>query len=130
MSLVALGLSLRLVALRTGACEHDLASVMYLAAGLAFRFAWVYAGKASAADDAAVARMARGEGTQERRSVSSTRSQLPLSDVARRPYGEVVRRASLAIERRPRQRPAVRTRRLAGFAPLITPSGRRQVTRS
>jgi hypothetical protein len=33
---------------------------MYLAGGLAFRYAWVYAGKASAGDDAAVAAMARG----------------------------------------------------------------------
>jgi formate-dependent nitrite reductase membrane component NrfD len=47
-SLVALGLSLRLAARRTGSREHDLASVIYLAAGLAFRFAWDYAGKASA----------------------------------------------------------------------------------
>ncbi|HEY2436096.1 MAG TPA: hypothetical protein VGH93_02880 [Solirubrobacteraceae bacterium] len=43
-SLVGVGLSLRLVARRTGPREHELASFMYLADGLAFRFAWVYAG--------------------------------------------------------------------------------------
>ena len=111
-SLVALGLSLRLAARRTGTREHDLASVIYLAAGLAFRFAWVDAGKASAADDAAVAAMARGrralheehEEPLQRRAQSARRSPLPLPDAARRVYGEAVRRASLAIERRLRRR--------------------------
>jgi formate-dependent nitrite reductase membrane component NrfD len=36
-SLVGLGLSLRLIARRVGSREHDLASIMYLAAGLLFR---------------------------------------------------------------------------------------------
>jgi formate-dependent nitrite reductase membrane component NrfD len=111
-SLVALGFSLRLVARRTGSREHDLASVMYLAAGLAFRFAWVHAGSASATDDAAVAAMARGrsalhdkpEQPRQRRSPSTRRSALPLPDAARRAYGEAVRRVSLAIERRVRAR--------------------------
>ncbi|MEO6857296.1 MAG: NrfD/PsrC family molybdoenzyme membrane anchor subunit [Solirubrobacteraceae bacterium] len=98
-SLVALGLSLRLIARRTGPREHDLASVRYLASGLAFRLAWVYAGKASATDDAAVAAMGR----EEHRALSASRSPLPLPDVARRAYGEAVRRASLAIERRLRR---------------------------
>jgi hypothetical protein len=109
--LVALGLSLRLVARRTSSPEHDLASVMYLAGGLAFRYAWVYAGKSSAEDDAAVAAMARGrralgddqEEPRQPRAVSGRRSPLPLPDVARRAYGEAVRRASLAIERRLRR---------------------------
>ena len=109
-SLVALGLSLRLVARRTGPREHDLASLMYLAAGLAFRFAWVYAGRASAADDAAVAAMGRDRPAPDDhqqsglgRAVSARRSPLPLPDTARRAYGEAVRRTSLAIERRLRR---------------------------
>ena len=107
-SLVALGLSLRLVARRTGSREHDLASVVYLAAGLAFRFAWVYAGRTSATDDAAVAAMGRGRRSlqvdqaqpQQARASSTWRSPLPLPDVVRRGYGEAVRLTSLAVERR------------------------------
>ena len=59
-----------LVARRTGPREHELASVMYLAAGLLFRFAWVYAGKPSATDDAAVAAIGRG-----RRALNDEREQ-------------------------------------------------------
>jgi hypothetical protein len=110
--LVALGLSLRLVARLTGTREHDLASVSYLAAGLAFRFAWVDAGKASAADDAGVAAIGRGrralhderEEPPPRRAESVRRSPLPLPAAARRAYGEAVRRSSLAIERLLRRR--------------------------
>jgi hypothetical protein len=84
---------------------------MYLAAGLAFRFAWVYAGKASAADDAAVAAMGRGRRALDdehaepraRRALSARRSVLPLPDAARRAYGEAIRRTSLGIERRLRR---------------------------
>jgi hypothetical protein len=55
--LCGLGLS---VARRRGAPWVDHAgSALYLAAGLAFRLAWVGAGRASADDDAAVARAAR-----------------------------------------------------------------------
>jgi hypothetical protein len=43
---------------RRGVADH-VASVLYLLAALAFRFAWVGAGRASARDDEAVARMAR-----------------------------------------------------------------------
>ena len=110
-SLVALGLSLRLVARRTGPREHELASFMYLAAGLAFRFAWVYAGKASATDDAVVAAMGRDQRPPRdddqrawrERALSARRSPLPLPQTARRAYGEAVRRTSLAIERRLRR---------------------------
>jgi formate-dependent nitrite reductase membrane component NrfD len=110
-TLVAAGLSLQLLARRTGPREHDLASVMYLAAGLAFRYAWVTAGKASAADDGAAAAMGRGrrvlgdarEEERERRALSTHRSPLPLPDAARRAYGEAVRRTSLVIERRLRR---------------------------
>jgi formate-dependent nitrite reductase membrane component NrfD len=53
------GLALRFARKRGGPWVHHLASVMYLSAGLAFRFAWVAAGRNSAQDDEAVARMAR-----------------------------------------------------------------------
>ena len=52
---------------RTTVFGQHLASVLYLAAGLAFRFAWVEAGKASARDDEAVALMARGRVTADER---------------------------------------------------------------
>jgi formate-dependent nitrite reductase membrane component NrfD len=118
-SLVALGISLRLVARRTGPREHELASFMYLAAGLAFRFAWVTAGRASATDDAVVAatasdRRAPDDDHQQawqKRALSVRRSPLPLPDTARRAYGEAVRRASLAIERRIRALTSVGERR-------------------
>jgi hypothetical protein len=44
---------------RGGPWTHHLASVLYLLAGLAFRFAWVGAGRTSAHDDEAVALNAR-----------------------------------------------------------------------
>ncbi len=40
---------------RGGPWTHHLASLAYLAAGLAYRFAWVGAGRTSAADHEAVA---------------------------------------------------------------------------
>jgi formate-dependent nitrite reductase membrane component NrfD len=106
--LVVLGLSLQMLARRAGPRADDLASVMYLAGGLAFRFAWVHAGKASAQDDGAVAATARGwrslhgdrEERREKRALSTRRSPLPLPRITRRAYGEAVRRTSLAIERR------------------------------
>jgi formate-dependent nitrite reductase membrane component NrfD len=57
---VVTGLALRLLRKRAGPWTHDAASVLYLAGGLAFRYAWVDAGRESATDDAAVAGMARG----------------------------------------------------------------------
>jgi formate-dependent nitrite reductase membrane component NrfD len=110
-SLVVLGLALRLLARRTGPREHELASFMYLAAGLLFRFTWVYAGRASATDDDVVAAMARGQGgpddgqrvVSERRALSVRRSPLPLPGIVRRTYGEAIRLTSLAIERRVRR---------------------------
>ena len=59
--LVRTGLALRFARSRTGRPAHDVASVLYLVAGLLFRFAWVNAGRHSAADHEAVAMMARGE---------------------------------------------------------------------
>ena len=58
--LVRAGLGLRFVRARTGRPAHDVASVLYLRAGLLVRFAWVGAGKLSARDDERVAEMARG----------------------------------------------------------------------
>jgi formate-dependent nitrite reductase membrane component NrfD len=125
-SLVTLGLSLRLVARRTGSREHDLASVMYLAAGLLFRFAWVYAGQASGKDDAAVAAMARDRGAPhgvrqqlwEERAPSTQRSPLALPGALRRAYGEAIRRTSLMIERR-LLRSGARGARLDGETPYV-----------
>jgi hypothetical protein len=57
------GLALRPARERGGPRVHHVASVLYLLAGLCFRFAWVGAGRTSALDDEAVARMAR---TQQR----------------------------------------------------------------
>ena len=53
------GLALQLVRRRGGSRAQHLASVLYLAAGLLFRFAWVKAGPPSAHDDRMVAEMAR-----------------------------------------------------------------------
>jgi formate-dependent nitrite reductase membrane component NrfD len=57
--LVRGGLALRLVRGRYGRRTHDLASCMYLLAGLLFRYAWVGAGQINARDDEVVAKMAR-----------------------------------------------------------------------
>ena len=53
------GLALRLARRRGGAGTHHVASVCFLGSALCFRYAWVAAGPASAADDAAVAWTAR-----------------------------------------------------------------------
>ena len=53
------GLGLHLLRRRLGPRAHHAASGLYLAGGLALRFAWVTAGKASAADTLAVAGAAR-----------------------------------------------------------------------
>jgi hypothetical protein len=106
-SAVVLGLSTRLLARRIGPRAHDLGSVLYLAGGLAFRLAWVYGGKASAADQESVVAMARGRGAEgadasvaapARRATSTSRNPLPMPGV-RRVWGEAVRRTSLAVER-------------------------------
>jgi formate-dependent nitrite reductase membrane component NrfD len=56
------GLALRLLRRRLGPGSHNVASVLYLGAGLAFRYAWVAAGRDSARDDEAAALTARREG--------------------------------------------------------------------
>ena len=56
---VGTGLALRLVRPRAGTWADHAASSLFLLAGLAFRLAWLSAGKASAADDEGVALSAR-----------------------------------------------------------------------
>lgn len=53
------GLALRLARGRGRPAADHAASALFLLAGLAFRFAWIAAGRASAADDETVARAAR-----------------------------------------------------------------------
>ena len=57
--MVRAGLALRLARSRGGPWVQHLTSVLFLLAGLAFRFAWVGAGRTSARDHEAVARMHR-----------------------------------------------------------------------
>lgn len=101
------GLALRLVRGPLGPGAHHVASVCYLGAGLAFRYAWVGAGQLSARDDEAVARMARGALTVDDRVLGGRRPSR-LTSAMRRPrgagglarrYAELVRRASLLAER-------------------------------
>jgi hypothetical protein len=103
---VLAGLVLRAAAPRTHRSAHQLASVAYLLGGLAFRYAWVEAGKASARDPEATVATARdtltagepGLGGRGRRAASSVRlaSQAPRLG---RMWAEAVRRTSLAVER-------------------------------
>ena len=104
--LVGAGLVLSVLGRRPG---RHAAGVLYLAGGLAFRFAWVEAGKASARDDEAVAFTARDRGTAderlrsgtERRALSAKRPPLaPGAAVAvLRAWSRTVGRASLLVER-------------------------------
>lgn len=108
------GLLLRLARGRAAAPAEQATSVLFLAGGLAFRYAWVEAGKASARDDLAVARMARGRLTAEDESSgtdgggsprgerlgSDDRPPLARAPLApRRLWSETFRRTSLAVER-------------------------------
>jgi formate-dependent nitrite reductase membrane component NrfD len=104
---VRIGLLLRFTRRRFGPWEHHVASLLYLSGGLAFRFAWVEAGRASARDDEAVARTARGRATVEDRlrdGRTTARAETPATPPARESrvlaaYADAVRRLSLAIER-------------------------------
>jgi formate-dependent nitrite reductase membrane component NrfD len=81
---------------------QDLASVLHLAGGLAIRFAWTEAGRASARDDEAVALMARGSVTaDERRAVSELRRPRAKGrgSAALRAWSGTIGRASLVAER-------------------------------
>jgi formate-dependent nitrite reductase membrane component NrfD len=107
--LAGAGVALNLLGTRrAGTLGQNVASTLYLAGGLAFRLAWVEAGKASARDDEAVARMARGKVTAdesgrrgtERRTVSDDR--LPRARgaalAAAHAWSGAVGRASLLVE--------------------------------
>jgi formate-dependent nitrite reductase membrane component NrfD len=107
--LVAIGVALNLLgSRRVGALGQNIASALYLTGGLAFRFAWIEAGKASAGDDEAVALMARGRVTADERLRQRT-EQRTLSDdrppaargtafAAPRAWSRAVGRASLLVE--------------------------------
>jgi hypothetical protein len=56
---VRTGLAMQLARKRSGPWTSHVASVLYLAGGLMFRYAWVGAGPLSARDDRVVAEMAR-----------------------------------------------------------------------
>lgn len=56
---VLAGLVLRLLGARGGSAPQHASSGLFMAAAMAYRFAWVGAGRASAGDDEAVARTAR-----------------------------------------------------------------------
>ena len=106
-SSVIAGVSTRLAARWASPIVRDVASGLFLGGALAFRFAWVQAGKASAADHPSVVAMARGRrGLGDLTLVPSgsrmlTRLHSPIgSGRLRRTWTEAVRRASLFAERR------------------------------
>jgi hypothetical protein len=111
-SLALIGVCARTVRGRIGPRADKLASVMYLSAGLAFRYAWVMAGKASAEDHEAVAAMGRGRSrlsdqTQQppnARVPSRAREPVRLRNPASPAYTEAIRRASLGVENLLRRR--------------------------
>jgi formate-dependent nitrite reductase membrane component NrfD len=103
---VTAGVSTRLMARSRTPHVHNVASGLYLLGALAFRYAWVEGGKASAASHADVAAMGRGTDSLE------DQTEVPrgarMESRARRPgrvgavtriWSEVVRRVSLAVER-------------------------------
>ncbi len=95
--LVNAGFALQLAGRRLGPRAEDAASVSYLLAGLAFRFAWVEAGKTSARDDAVVADTARGK--VQSRATSRHREPSPRAlSAPGRAYSATVRRLSLLVE--------------------------------
>jgi formate-dependent nitrite reductase membrane component NrfD len=109
-TLVSVGLALPLVARgRARRPAQNMASVLYLAGGLVYRFAWVEGGRASARDDEAVALMARGRVTAderlrvgtEQRALSEDRSPMPDTGPTKvlRAWSAGVGRASLVVER-------------------------------
>jgi formate-dependent nitrite reductase membrane component NrfD len=100
---VVAGLVLRLAGERT----HVASSGLYLAGGLAFRYAWVEVGRVSARDDEAVSAVARGAGApNERRELSHART--PGRTAPALAWTETVRRVSLFAERALRRRDAHR----------------------
>jgi formate-dependent nitrite reductase membrane component NrfD len=108
--LAGAGVALNLLGVRrAGPGAQNLASLLYLAGGLAFRLAWLDAGKASARDGEAVALMARGRVTAderlrrgtERRTVSDDRPPRARGAAlaAAHAWSGAVGRTSLLVER-------------------------------
>jgi hypothetical protein len=108
--LVGTGVALNLFGpRRVGPLGQNVASVLYLAGGLAFRYAWLEAGRASARDDEAVALMARGGVTADERLRERTEHRVLSDDrppagggialAAVRAWSVTVGRASLLVER-------------------------------
>jgi hypothetical protein len=111
-STVVLGLAAQLLQARRrdGGWSENLASLLFLGGGLAFRYAWVEAGRASAADHEAAAAVGRGRlGSEDGLEVGGDPRAESLQRPARtalpgqRLWGETVRRISLAVERRLRR---------------------------
>jgi Polysulphide reductase, NrfD len=100
--LVSTGIALRLAAPRA----HRVTSLAYLLGGLAFRYAWVEAGKASGRDPEAAVVTARGEQQAAGNGlpVSAARTEAairsPRAAGLGRAWTEAVRCTSLAVERR------------------------------
>jgi formate-dependent nitrite reductase membrane component NrfD len=67
------GLAARALRRWLGPATDHVASVAFMGAALCFRFAWVLAGRASARDDEAVARMARARATRSEPSTGEIR---------------------------------------------------------
>jgi formate-dependent nitrite reductase membrane component NrfD len=108
--LVVTGVALNLLGRRrVGTLGQNAASVLYLAGGLAFRFAWLEAGRASARDDEGVALMARGRVTADERLRERTEHRILSDDRppapgdtafrAARAWSRTIGRASLLVER-------------------------------
>ncbi len=123
---VRAGLALQLLRPRVGPRASDAASLCHLGAGLAVRYAWVGAGRLSARDDEAVARMARGKvtvddaltgGPRSARLRSTVRERRGGGGALARRYAEIVRRASLLAERRLGMDGTVAGRRGTGAPP-------------
>jgi formate-dependent nitrite reductase membrane component NrfD len=105
------GLLLPLGARRRGRprAAQNVASLLYLTAGLAFRFAWIQAGKASALDDETVALAARTRVTRDgrpdtgaaERMISDTRRPRAsrAAETALRAWSRTVGGSSLLVER-------------------------------
>jgi formate-dependent nitrite reductase membrane component NrfD len=104
---VLAGLAAQVAARRSRRWLEHVASGLFLGGGLAFRFAWVQAGRASALDHAAAAALGRGRTHLEDETEIGGDPRMPSSDrrpaarlPGRRVWAEAVRRVSLVVERR------------------------------
>jgi formate-dependent nitrite reductase membrane component NrfD len=102
---VTAGVGTRLMSRWASPRVRDLASVLFLAGALTFRYAWMEAGKASATHDPSLVALGRGRQGQEdltevpAESRRITRPRRPLGpDTIKHVWGEAARRTSLAVE--------------------------------